>query len=165
MTTQEVASWLRETEAMLNLLLEQDNQVAEFRAAKAISTKLDNKKNLVAVENNLGILERQANQLQDLLRERTRAATVQGAVDLVTDMRAKLERAQNLYKEWRTSIAGFEFLDTLGRFAPEPIEGRFTRDQAEAVVERGQMEFEVQLDLAAKMIPKPGSIILLGAAS
>lgn len=162
MTAQEITTWLRETEAMLNLFDQQEGQTAELRAAKAISAKLDNKKNLVAVENNLNIFERQAMQLLELIRQRTRTTTTQGVVDMVTDLRAKLERAQTLYKEWRTTIVSFEWLETLGRFATEPTEGRFTREQAEALVAKAQMEFDVQIRLAAKMIPStsPSGLIL-----
>lgn len=163
MTLQEIARWLKETESIVNVLLETDNQMSELRAARAISAKIENRKNLVAVENNLAILEKQYSATEDLLRQRIMVRTLGGAIELVTDVRARIERAQQLYREWRAVEATFEFAREAGRLVDAPTEepGKFTVQQAQDLVNQARKEYEIQMMLAEKIIPSANSSIIL----
>lgn len=162
MTVQEISRWLKETEAIVSALMQVDGQLAEMRAARAISAKVENKKNLIAVENNLAILEKQYASIEEEMRMRLNVRSVAGAVELLTDVAARLERAQQLYRDWRVAEGAVEFARVAGKLVDQPTDepGKFTEEQVATILQQSQKEYEIQLMLVERLIPTATSLII-----
>jgi hypothetical protein len=81
---------------------------------------------------------------------------LEGAEELMTDLGATLQLAEETFDEWRSAKARYELASLNGDFAPDGDE----RGKVSAHLSDLKKRYEAALELASNLVPSPGVIQL-----
>lgn len=152
-------SWLNQVSSILNLVMESQGNLDRSIGNLSVASDMGNAKQQAAIQTNIEVLREQGRQISSTLYTRLGVTTLEEALVLVEDAKARLEKANQTFAEWRKILAAAEFLKARNQIVEEGQQG-ITQAQIDETIKGHEEDYFAALQLLEKSMPAEKRIIL-----